>query len=185
VLRRSVVPICANRIGSLWPLCCNLSAPYSMTHLSKRDLAPGERLLHSARLHGAVYWPPCVILGLGVALSSFDTDPDNHVITYWASLILLLIAILSAIRASLRLYTTELAVTDRRIIHTTGMLARSTAEMNLDRIEIVSVTQGVFGRFMNYGSVDVRGTSAGIHNLKSVKEPLKLRNAITSNMKKR
>ena len=79
-----------------------------------------------------------------------------------------------------RQFTTEIAVTDRRIIYKTGFIARHTAEMNMHRVETVAVEQGIFGRMLNYGLVHIRGTGAGIENLTKVADPLALRSAITA-----
>lgn len=42
--------------------------------------------------------------------------------------------------------TTELAVTSRRVVIKTGFIQRHTLELNLVKVESVSVEQGLFGR---------------------------------------
>jgi len=89
-------------------------------------------------------------------------------------------AAVSAFLALFKQFTTEIAVTDRRIIYKTGFISRETAEMNMHRVETVAVEQSIVGRVLNYGTVDIRGTGAGIEDLKMIADPLALRSAITA-----
>ena len=52
--------------------------------------------------------------------------------------------------------------------------------MNMHRVETVAVEQSIVGRVLNYGTVDIRGTGAGIEDLKMIADPLALRSAITA-----
>jgi uncharacterized membrane protein YdbT with pleckstrin-like domain len=74
--------------------------------------------------------------------------------------------------------TTEIAVTNKRLVYKRGLVARYVGEMNIDRIEGVNVLQGVWGRIFNYGRVMVRGMGVGEVVLPSIEDPLKFRKAI-------
>jgi uncharacterized membrane protein YdbT with pleckstrin-like domain len=76
--------------------------------------------------------------------------------------------------------TVDIAVTDRRVIVKTGLIRRHTAEMNMDKVESVTVYQPVFGRLLDFGSVQVRGTGVGLGHLDYIKSPILLRNTITA-----
>jgi uncharacterized membrane protein YdbT with pleckstrin-like domain len=76
--------------------------------------------------------------------------------------------------------TTEIAVTDRRIILKTGLFQRRTTKMHLDKVESVDVRQSLFGRSLDYGTVVVRGTGAGVEPLTNVAAPLNLRSFVTT-----
>jgi len=54
--------------------------------------------------------------------------------------------------------TTEMAVTNRRVVFKRGMVARKVEEMRIDYIEGSDVNQTMFGRMFNYGQVKVYGT---------------------------
>ena len=71
--------------------------------------------------------------------------------------------------------TTELAITNKRVIAKSGVVQRSTIEMFLEKIESIQVDQGVLGRMFNFGSVIVSGT--GVHSapFKNISDPLGLR----------
>jgi uncharacterized membrane protein YdbT with pleckstrin-like domain len=74
--------------------------------------------------------------------------------------------------------TTEIAVTNRRLVYKRGLVARHVGEMNIDRIEGVNVLQGVLGRIFNFGSIMVRGMGIGEVVLPPIADPLKFRRAI-------
>src|SRR6185369_8645403 len=71
--------------------------------------------------------------------------------------------------------TTELVLTDRRIITKRGLISRDTLEMNLAKVESVRVNQGLMGRLLNYGDVTVVGTGASPEPLRGIADPLELR----------
>jgi uncharacterized membrane protein YdbT with pleckstrin-like domain len=149
-----------------------------MSYIAK-ILQPGERVVHVGRLHWVMYLPSIVLLCIGLAVFMIPTT-ENRSPIYVISALLVLSAAVSAFLAWFKQFTTEIAVTDRRIIYKTGFISRETAEMNMQRVETVAVEQSIVGRVLNYGTVDIRGTGAGIEDLKMIADPLALRSAITA-----
>ena len=149
-----------------------------MSYIAK-ILQPGERVVHVGRLHWVMYLPSIVLLCIGLAVFMIPTT-ENRSPIYVISALLVLSAAVSAFLAWSKQFTTEIAVTDRRIIYKTGFISRETAEMNMHRVETVAVEQSIVGRVLNYGTVDIRGTGAGIEDLKMIADPLALRSAITA-----
>lgn len=75
--------------------------------------------------------------------------------------------------------TVEIVVTDRRVIYKRGLIARDVDEVRLERIESVSVYQGIFGRIFGYGCIVVRGTGVGSIELPDmIDRPIKFRRSI-------
>ena len=74
--------------------------------------------------------------------------------------------------------TTEIAVTNERIVYKKGLIARHVGELNIDRIEGVSVQQGVLGRMLGYGRVCIRGMGVGEVMLPPIESPLEFRMAV-------
>ena len=74
--------------------------------------------------------------------------------------------------------TTEIVVTNKRLIYKRGLVARYVGEMNVDRIEGVNVLQGFWGRIFNFGRIMVRGMGVGEVVLPPIEDPLKFRRAI-------
>lgn len=68
-------------------------------------------------------------------------------------LLVVVVGLFVLIWAWIKYKTTEFAVTDRRVIAKSGLIARRTVEMFLDKVESLNVEQSVPGRLFDYGSV--------------------------------
>ena len=79
-----------------------------------------------------------------------------------------------------RRFTTEVAVTDRRIIYKIGFIKRRTIEMHMDKVESVDVDQTILGRMLNYGDITIRGTGETMETLRAIDHPLEFRNHVTA-----
>src|SRR4029077_6884336 len=153
----------------------------------ERVMQPGETLLCRSRLHWLIYLPVLPFLAifvLGAALylgmQSNAGDAASAILPLGLIVIGALGAIVAWFRAWLRRMTTELAVTDRRVIFKRGLVRRHTVEMNMDKVESVDVDQSVLGRMFNYGDVTVRGTGASIEPLRMIGDPLHFRSRVTA-----
>jgi uncharacterized membrane protein YdbT with pleckstrin-like domain len=152
-----------------------------------RILQPGEQRLHSGKIHWVVYLPSLAICLAAVVLwlLALGREPGG-ITTLW-----LLLAALCAVVGLLWLgwtwfdtWTTEIEATDRRIIYKRGFIRRETQEMNMDKVESVSVDQSILGRILGYGVITLRGTGAGDRDsfrpLKWIAAPLDFRNHVTA-----
>ncbi len=74
--------------------------------------------------------------------------------------------------------TTEIAITNTRLIYKQGLVARHVGEISIDRIEGVNVLQGMLGRIFDYGNVVVRGMGVGEVMLPPIAQPIDFRKAI-------
>jgi len=83
-------------------------------------------------------------------------------------------------RAWWRRFTTEVAVTDRRVIYVVGFVNRHTVEINMDKIESVDVEQGLFARLLNYGDIAIHGTGDTHEVLREIDHPLEFRSSVTA-----
>jgi uncharacterized membrane protein YdbT with pleckstrin-like domain len=135
-------------------------------------LDPGETILARGVLHWFIYVRP--VLGLIVGTLMMLSGGSVAVV----GLGILLIAIVMWLGALIDRSTTEIAVTNRRVIFKRGLIQRSTFEMNANRIESVTVDQPVLGRLFDFGTLIVRGTGTGIEPIKNIAEPLLLRRAV-------
>ena len=150
----------------------------------RRVLQPGETVVYDTRLHWVIYIRAilllvvCVIL---VAASVATSDNQNLSLALEiAAAIFALLALSAALRAFVRRATTELAVTDHRVIYKTGLLARHTIEMNRDKVESVDVDQTLLGRIFGYGTIIVRGTGGSLEPIRTIGDPLTFRSNITA-----
>lgn len=84
------------------------------------------------------------------------------------------IVILSLV--AVRYYTTEIAITNKRVITKSGLLGRSTTEINIDKIESLKIEQSVIGRFLNFGDVVISGAGNQQAKILGVISPFTFRN---------
>lgn len=146
-------------------------------------LQPGEKVLYSTTIHGIIYVPGLVCLGLaGACLFGARTIPnDGMVMTLLgASALLAVLGGFLLFRAWFQRWTTETDVTSLRVVHKEGFIQRRTFEMSLDKIESVDVSQSIAGRIFGWGDVTVNGVGEGTKTIKMIGAPVEFRNHITA-----
>ena len=112
------------------------------------------------------------VVCLAIAAAAFASQSQGWVaFAAVAALVGLAIILVAAIRRA----TTELVLTDRRIIAKRGFIRRDTVEMNLGKVESLHVNQGLLGRLLNFGDVTVVGTGSSLEPLRGISRPLELR----------
>jgi uncharacterized membrane protein YdbT with pleckstrin-like domain len=149
----------------------------------ERVLRPGEQVVHSARLHWLIYLGPVLVLIIAAicAVLALRSEEPGIAIPLWLTAgLLVLIGLITTGRAFILRTTTELVLTDRRVIYRTGLFRRHTMEMNRTRIETVGVSQSIPGRLLNYGTVIVRGSGDSLDPVRNIADPLTFRNHITA-----
>ncbi len=120
----------------------------------EENLMKDEKILASAKVH----WMDLVV----------------GIIFFWVFLIPLFSAL--SRRAS-----TELAVTTHRAIGKQGLLRRHATDLMLDKVQNVTIDQGILGRIFNYGSVRV--TTAGeATTFAGIAQPVVFKRAVTNQM---
>jgi membrane protein YdbS with pleckstrin-like domain len=166
------------RAGSLTPPSPPPALPtQSLGSYTAVTLQADERPLHKTTIHWMVLIKPVL-----VSLSSLIIILPSAMIASWKgqSWVWLFLAIPVAIVASaaLALKTSELVITDRRVLIKVGFIQRQTFEMFISKIESVGVTQGMIGRFFNYGTVEIRGTGGSSESFATIAGPFQFRDAI-------
>ena len=150
----------------------------------RRVLQSGETIVYTTKLHWRVYIQAillviaCIII-TGAAVATNDNQGISLAFGI-AAVIFALLALSAGLRAFIRRATTELAVTDHRVIYKSGLLSRHTIEMNRDKVESVDVDQSLLGRILGYGTVVVRGTGGSLEPIRNISDPLSFRTHITA-----
>jgi uncharacterized membrane protein YdbT with pleckstrin-like domain len=143
-------------------------------------LQPGEKIVFSCTLSWAVYLPSIMLWLVALLLLVAGAALQPSAAWLWSSLAAAVLAAVSTVRAWFRRWTTEIDVTDRRVVYKRGFIRRHTVEMNMDKVESVDVDQSLLGRVFDYGDIVIRGTGAGIEPLRGIDSPLAFRNAVTA-----
>ena len=145
-------------------------------------LTPGETIHASARITGWIwFWPVILSLGilgcLGLILFMPSVRQQPTLAAAAAILALVLICVL-LLRPWIRLSTTNMVVTDRRVIAKFGLISRRAIEMRISKIESIQVDQTLMGRLLGFGTVLVHGTGGAFEPLSIVADPLGFKRAI-------
>lgn len=127
-----------------------------MTSYVQKALIQGERVLHFGRVS---LWSLFPYLFFGVLLAP------------------VLIGFALLIAAWIKYKTTELAITNKRVIAKFGFVSRRTVELNIQKIETVQVEQSVLGRLFDYGTIIVAGGGNPFAPVPGISDPLAFRRA--------
>ena len=118
------------------------------------SLIPSETVVHRARVS---WWSqfPLVFLGLLT--------------------LVIVIGLVFLVIAWIKVRSTELAITNKRVIAKFGFIKRNTVEINLEKVEALKVEQGVWGRFLNFGTIFISGAGTSVAPIPDIADPLVFR----------
>jgi uncharacterized membrane protein YdbT with pleckstrin-like domain len=114
-------------------------------------LQPGEKILIDGRLIWVLYLPAILYLIGGVILIAVENVfwPWYQPLVMFGTIAVFgILTLVSAAHAWFRWWTTEIAVTDKRIIYKTGFINRHTKEMNMDKVASVDVRSNSVGQII-------------------------------------
>jgi uncharacterized membrane protein YdbT with pleckstrin-like domain len=93
--------------------------------------------------------------------------------TFGASLLIIVIA-------HLMRWSTEYAITDKKVLCKRGIVARKTDELLMKKVEGVDVKQGFWARIFGHGTIVFTGTGSQTVVFKWVPNPVEVKNQITA-----
>lgn len=127
----------------------------------QNSLNQGEEIIGISNQH----WIALVPRGLIAAFFILGGLTDISIFPIFAIIALIIMA-----GPLIRFATTELAYTNRRLIGKRGLIKTSTMDSPLNKINNVSVSNGLFGKIFGYGNILVT-TSSGGYLYKGVARP--------------
>ena len=122
------------------------------------SLVAGETILHRARVS---WWSQFGLVLLGILT------------------LIIVVGLIFLAWAWVRVRSTEVAITNRRVIAKFGFIKRHTVEINLDKVEALRVEQGFWGRLLNYGTIFVSGAGTSVAPFPDIADPLVFRRKFT------
>ncbi|RDU95165.1 PH domain-containing protein [Trinickia dinghuensis] len=120
----------------------------------ERNLIPGEEVTYQAKL-SLWHMSPQIIIGI---------------LTSW-----FVVGLVILLAVFIRYKSTELAITNKRVIAKFGFIRRKTIELNLKKVESMRVDQGIIGRIFNFGSVVVAGAGNPQAPIPGISAPMEFR----------
>src|SRR5215468_11964637 len=148
-------------------------------------LQPGETIRRVTSVswigyvRGMIFWLIAIAVLFYIAPWS-QRSPGWELLGWLAFAALFVVGAILLIEHWWRRFTTEVAVTDRRIISKVGFIKRRTVEMHMDKVESVDVEQTILGRIFNYGDITIRGTGETLETLRMIDHPLEFRSHVTA-----
>lgn len=117
------------------------------------NLSKGEEIVKRAKVSWW-YAIPQVLIGTFFLCLGLVWLFNNQGIFAIAAIILGLYFIVPSI---LLVLTTELALTNKRIVAKFGFIKRESIEVRLEKVESVNFDQGIFGRIFDFGYIFING----------------------------
>lgn len=135
----------------------------------KQSLAKNETIIHTTKLSLWQFVPHMLVALCFIFVGVAARNPLP---------VLAAIGITIFAWVAVQVWTTEMAVTSKRIIYKTGLISRKTTELMLAKVESVQVDQSITGRIFGFGRVDVSGTGSNSATFKGVVKPMEFRIAV-------
>lgn len=147
-------------------------------HYTNETLVKGEKVLENV---GPSRWMFYTAILNGVAGIGFILAPIFSASTMAVALpIVGLWFVFLSVSGAIIYYTSEFALTTKKVLAKTGLISRSTDELQLKKIEGVDVKQGIIERLFGYGSVVLSGTGSQKVVFDGVDNPLTIKKLIDS-----
>ena len=156
-------------------------------------LVPGEEVVYQTRLHWVVmlghilFSLVLVIAGAGLFIylrmqTGLDMNLVRILIGFAA--LLAIVGVAAFIVGMARRNATEMAVTTRRVVIKTGLAARKTIEMLLNKVESIEVSETTGGRMLGYGTIVIIGTGGTSEPFHKMAHPLQFRSQVQQQIEK-
>lgn len=130
------------------------------------NLMPNEEVIATGKLHWWAYAPSGALAAFGLMLMAGSPVFGG---------VMLIAALMLMVKAWINTISTELAITNRRVIAKFGFIRRSTIELLHKNVESFHVDQGVMGRILNFGTIVVNGTGGVRTPIPNIAAPLEFR----------
>ncbi len=153
---------------------------------AEKNLAPGEAIVLRARYHWIIYRAAITLLVFSVLLGAASlyasrASPGSGVARPVGILALAFLVLggLGLLLRWIRAEADEFVATNRRVIRKVGIFAREIEQAPLEKIQDITVDQGVMGRLLNYGTVVIETASErGSMTFPRIARPESFRNAL-------
>jgi uncharacterized membrane protein YdbT with pleckstrin-like domain len=148
-----------------------------------QNLMPGEQVLIRAKIHWGVFVNPILYLVFGLILGAFiwfAGGENEYIYAVWCPGLMVFSGAIGFLSGLISYFTTEFAVTDRRIIAKRGSLFTQSLELMMNKVESIGVTQPLMGRVLSYGTIVVTGSGGTKQRFPNISDPMALRQRINA-----
>lgn len=157
----------------------------------EKTLLPDEKILYVTTVHWIVYTSGLVVTILGGLLgfysfailqALFGPDGARSMNKYLAgfAIVIVLAGAFMVLGAYIKQASTELAVTNKRVIAKYGFISRVSFEIMINRITGANFEQTILGRCCGFGTILVHSTGGDVSPFDQVAHPAEFHRAIVS-----
>jgi uncharacterized membrane protein YdbT with pleckstrin-like domain len=124
------------------------------------NLLQGEQVVYRGSLHWwyflrPIEWFMLAVLMFVIGKSMNETQADSGLGVIVGGVLVVFVAIGSLIGRLVGYWTSEFAITNKRVIMKQGFIRRRTLELLLGKVDSLAVDQGIIGRLLGFGTVSV------------------------------
>jgi uncharacterized membrane protein YdbT with pleckstrin-like domain len=138
------------------------------------SLGQNEALHYRARFHWFYHASAWGALIIGLLLAMLTVGAGGG----WLGLVFIIAGVAIWLSILIPIWTTEIGVTNQRIIYKRGLMQRDTNELQLRSIEEIRFNQDVLGRLFDYGKLEIHGTGDDAIFLPALADPIAFRAAL-------
>ncbi len=148
----------------------------------KRAMQHNEKVVYEAQLHWIIYRAGVISTLIGALIGYvLPVGAESLMGADFSAMLLLpikaisigviLLGFFQLVSSFIRQISTELVITDQRVIAKHGLIATTSYELMMSKVEGATIEQSILGRFLGYGTLMVKGTGGGISPIDHVARP--------------
>ena len=130
------------------------------------NLTTNEEVIRLGKVHWVVFVPSAILAGIGAWAFQFALE---------VSVFLFAVATFFFLKSLITVISTELAITNKRVIAKFGLISRETVELNLSKVESVNVDQSITGRMLGFGTININGTGGVKTPIPNISKPMQFK----------
>lgn len=143
------------------------------------NLSEDEVLEYSGNVHWFVFYQSIINVAISLVCAVLWISLNSPLLML-VSIVALVISLYHGVKAFIHMKSTEVGITNQRVLLKTGLILRHTHEIPLSKIESVSLNQSILGRLLDFADIDVKGVGTGIDSIKLISKPLEFRKALNT-----
>jgi uncharacterized membrane protein YdbT with pleckstrin-like domain len=133
------------------------------------NLIEKEYVVYRTKLHWAILLGPAVLIILaGLWIPSKGMS----------ALVLLALGIMWGVFSSISIQTSEIGITDKRLLLRVGFPLRRSCDIMLEEIQIVDIYQPSLGKFLNFGKIIIHSGGGKRYAFRMIASPIELRDEL-------
>lgn len=158
---------CGTKFGKSGPIHTSFSSnnPFEMY---KVDMMPDEEIIKESEIHTGCLLAPGILVGIGVfwwvavfvsAATAYYPEPVAGFLMGFSNPFLIIGLIWLLIRY-ISYSNTHLILTNKRVFGKCGLISTTLMQAPLNKIDTVSFSNGLLGKLLGYGTVQISTTSS-------------------------